>query len=75
MRYVLKVARKPRSLFGWQFYPLRVITVALAAIAFLQSSDESFVRYVLILVFLPELVVVVPLIHDALRRRRRVGRE
>jgi hypothetical protein len=75
LRYVLKAARKPRSLFGWQLYPLRVVTVALVALAFVQSSDESLVRYVLILAFLPELILVVPLIHDALRRLRRAGRE
>lgn len=75
LRYVLKAARKPRSLFGWQLYPLRVVTVALAALALLKSPDESFVRYVLVLAFLPELVLVVPLIHDALRRLRRAGRE
>jgi hypothetical protein len=75
LRYVLKTARQPRSLFGWQLYPLRVVTVAIVSLAFLKSPDETFVRYLLVLAFLPELVLVVPVIRDALRRLRRAGRE
>jgi hypothetical protein len=75
LRYVLKAARKPRLLFGWQLYPLRLVTVALAALVFLRSSDESYVGYLLVLALLPELLLVVNLIPEAWRRLRRVGRE
>lgn len=75
LRYLLKAAREPRSLFGWQVYPLRVSTVALAALVLLQSPDDSLVGYLLVLAILPELLIVVSLIPAVLRRLQRAMRE
>lgn len=75
LRYVLKAAGKPRSLLGWQVYPLRVVTVALAALVFLRSPAESPVGYLLLLALalLPELLLVGTLAAKAMRRLRRVA--
>lgn len=74
LRYVLKAARKARTLFGWQVYPLRVITVALAVLVFLRSPDESAIGYLLVFALLPELLLVAALMPSALRRLRRASR-
>lgn len=74
MRYVSKAARKPRSLLGFQLYPLRVAAVAFAALVFLRSTDESFATYLLVLALLPELLALT-FIPEALRRLRRARRE
>jgi hypothetical protein len=75
LRYTLKAARKPRSVFGWQVYPVRVITVALAALVLLRSPDDSLARYLLVLAFLPELVLAVTSVPAALRRLWRARQE
>jgi hypothetical protein len=75
LRYLLKAAREPRSLFGWQVYPFRVSTIVLASLVLLQFPDDSFVGYLLVLALMPELLVVVTLIPAAVRRLQRSMRE
>jgi hypothetical protein len=75
LRYVFKAAREPRSLFGWEVYPLRVSTVALAALVLLRSPDNSLVGYLLVLALFPELLVAVTLVPAVLRRLQRAIRE